>query len=128
MNRLTKVFLLSAVSVIVFDTLGAIASRLLNFPYTSLILGSLLIYLASGFAAAKYGTIRSSFLVGAGTGFVDATVGWAISWMIGPGQPTGGEYGSGAIVLTVIFVTLLAAVSGLFGGLARRVVYRSKPT
>ena len=55
------------------------------------------------------------------TSLVDSTLGWYISWVIGPGRPVV-EMDSTAIISTIFFVTLLGAILGFIGGLIGRVV------
>ena len=49
MNRATKVVVLAVIAVLGFDTLGSVAALITGFPYTSLFIGSFLIYLSTGF-------------------------------------------------------------------------------
>ena len=118
------VLVTSMIGKIVFDIVGSFASRLFGFQYSSLIVFTLLIYLAAGVFAARYGNLLLSVLAGAATGLADSTVGWLISAIIGPGAvniPGGtdeaGIAGLAGIVITIILVTFLATGVGLVGGL-----------
>jgi hypothetical protein len=72
----------------VFDTIASIFCERF-FPYeccssfTADLLG------AGAFAAEQEKVLCGSGLAGAVTGFSDGAVGWAISWLIGPGKPVG---------------------------------------
>lgn len=108
-------------TVIAFDTVGSLASLNFGFAYLWLIIGSFLIYVGVGFAASKYNGLIFAPLAGGITSVVDSTLGWYISWVIGPGRPAM-EMDLTAIVSTVIFVTLLGTTLGFIGGLIGRVV------
>jgi hypothetical protein len=55
-------------------------------------------------------------LAGGITGFVDATLGWYISWIIGPGRPDI-ETDANGITLSIMFVIFIGVVIGFIGGL-----------
>ena len=121
MQPVIKVFLTGAILVLGFDTVGASASRLLGFPYAVLWIGSFIVYLAvTGRAAVRSGLL-AAIAVGALLGLVDSTLGWAISWAIGPGRPTE-PMTSAAIGAAILFVVALGAAWGLLGGIAARSV------
>jgi hypothetical protein len=74
--------------VLAYDALSAsIAARNASFPYRNLWPLQFALYVVIGFAAAL--TVLDPRLVaaiGAITGLVEATAGWAITWRIGPGR------------------------------------------
>jgi hypothetical protein len=78
-----------ALGVVAFDAIAALLSREAGFDYDYAGLGSLLLYAATGYLAARGRTTRR-LEAAAGAGFVvgavDATLGWAIAWAIGPGR------------------------------------------
>lgn len=105
-----------------FDTLGSIASQNLGFPYYWLTVGSFLIYVGIGFSASKSNGLMYAPLAGSIMGFIDSTLGWYISWIIGPGRLAEMELTIFAVITGVIFVTLLGAVLGFIGGLIGRII------
>jgi hypothetical protein len=110
-----KFVLFSALAVIGFDAVASIASLALDFPYPYASLGSAVIYISLAFAAAlRFGFGRGVFL-GALLGVVDATAGWAVSWAIGPGQVTPGQFSVAAWAITLGMVVTLGAICGLIG-------------
>lgn len=120
MNAFTRVVLLSAAAILVYDTGMSAASRVLGFPYASAAIGSYVIYAAAGFFGARAGGgIGWGGLAGLAAGLTDATVGWLISAAIGPGRP---PPGSGVILIAfaAVYVTALAGVVGILGALAAR--------
>ncbi len=121
MKHFILILLIGAFAVVAFDTVGSLASRNFGFGYQWLTIGSLLIYAGVGFAASKYNGLPFAPLASAITSLVDSTLGWYISWVIGPGRPAI-EMDSTAIISTVIFVTLTGAVVGFIGGLIGRVI------
>jgi uncharacterized membrane protein len=106
----------AVLAVLVLDTVGSLASRRYGFRYGSLTLISWALRIATGFFAARYGTIKISFFAGGAVALIDATLGWYISWKIGPGRPQG-EITSDLLVNTVLVVTLTGAALGFIGGL-----------
>ena len=130
MKRVTPVVLAAAGLLVALDIVGALAQRPLGFPYPSLGVLSLLVYLSVGL----YGSWRAGFTAGvlgaAAVGLLDGTLGPLTAWMVGPG-PVGqtvtepGVFAYGAAV-----VTATAAGTGALGALAgswleRRRAYRS---
>lgn len=117
--------LCGAVVVLLYDTLGSIASQRFRFAYGRLAPGSYIIYAAVGFAAASVSHFWTGALSAAVVGVVDATAGWFISWQIGPGRPPEGTpVNEVTFLIMVPFLTALAVLAGGVGaGLA--VAYRA---
>jgi hypothetical protein len=110
------VIVLGAATVLVCDTSGSLASLRFRFPYSRLTLGSFAIYFVVGFVTAASGSVVSAALTGTVVGLVEATVGWAISWWIGPGRPADYPVTGSRIVGMVVFVMMLGALFGALGG------------
>ena len=111
-----QIVILGAVTVCVVDAVLAVISEQTQTPYSSFIPISILIVVIFGFVSARRCGLLFALLCGAILGFVDSTIGWSISWNIGPGDP-GVELSFSEIVYTVITVTAMDAVVGLIGGL-----------
>jgi hypothetical protein len=113
--------LVGVVAVLVFDTLGSIASRRLEFAYSRLAPGSFLIYAIVGIAAGRSASLGTAAASGAAVAFVEATIGWMIAWRIGPGRPPPGvAVPASRLVRTVIVVTITGALfAGIAGGLVQ---------
>jgi hypothetical protein len=113
---------IGSVAIVVFDVVAALAARPLGFEYGStpgLIVETAINAVPAFLAAREAGTLRIAVLVGAAIAFVNATIGWAASWIIGPGAPADPANRAPAIVvLTVIFVVGMGALIGLIAGLA----------
>jgi hypothetical protein len=125
MSRTVRGTVYGAAAVLALDTLGSIASRLAGFDYAMLAPVSFLIYAATGAFVALAAPIAPAIMAGTAVGFVEATLGWAIAYAVGPGRPGPDERISAlGFVNTVLFVVCLAAVSaavgGWIGGLLRR--------
>jgi hypothetical protein len=121
MSPFTRVVVLACLAIVVYDTAMSAASRTFGFPYTSGIAGSYLIYAAAGFFGARAGGgLWMGVLAGAAVGLTDATLGWLISWVIGPGRPPDGMRTAGSLAGVIIFVTFLAATVGFVGSLVAR--------
>ncbi len=93
--------------VLAFDALGAGAARLFGFRYTLLLFGTYAIYLFVTYRAARRHGVLAAVAFGAILGLADQTLGWAISWLIGPGRP--------AEPLTVVSAAGVVALSVLLG-------------
>jgi hypothetical protein len=106
-----------ALSIVLFDLVASLASRVFGFPYGYATLGSLLIYASIGFVAARRVDVAAAATASAAVGFVEATLGWAISWLIGPGRLPSGTPSLGRIANTVLIVTLIGAAIGALGGI-----------
>ncbi|MGH2943577.1 MAG: hypothetical protein ACRDLN_12475 [Solirubrobacteraceae bacterium] len=103
------------VAVVVFDALAALASKTLEFDYALAELGSVLIYVAAGYAVGRVrGDLRACSVAGALVSLVDATAGWAVSAAIGPGRIEGA--GAFIVVATIVGVVLVGALLGWIGG------------
>jgi hypothetical protein len=94
----------------------------LDFDYANLWPLSLAIYgLVAFLVARRAGSLRAGVGAGAVVALADATVGWAVSWWIGPGAPDPGDDDVTSIALTVVAVVFTGAALGLCGGwLGRR--------
>jgi len=81
--------LVSASMVVVYDAIASAISLTWKIPYRKFTAGSWLIYGFAGAVVARWhmphGVILA-VLAGGTAGLSDATLGWAISWWIGPGR------------------------------------------
>ena len=77
---------LGSIAVIILDAAGSYASNKFGFRYTKLALGSFCIYGCVGALAAHDGSVGIGAVAGGLVAMMDATIGWAISWYIGPGR------------------------------------------
>ncbi|HEV8593572.1 MAG TPA: hypothetical protein VGQ55_15815 [Pyrinomonadaceae bacterium] len=116
MKSFLSVVLVGVVFVLLYDSIGALISRSTGFAYGWLAIGSLALYAVFGFLAGRKSGWAYGLAGGAFLGLIDSTIGWTISWMIGPGKPST-EMNAVMILVTVIFVTISAGVFGLIGGL-----------
>jgi hypothetical protein len=130
MRRVTPVIIAAAGLLVALDIVGALAKSPLGFPYPSLGVVSLLVYLSVGL----YGSWRAGFAVGLlsaiAVGLLDGTVGPLAAWMVGPG-PVGQTFSEpGVFAYGIAVVTATAAATGGVGALAgswleRRRAFRS---
>lgn len=130
MRRVTPVILAAAGLLVALDIVGALAQRPLGFPYPSLSVVSLLVYLSVGL----YGSWRAGFAVGAlgavAVGLLDGTLGPLAAWLVGPGPVGQTVTEPGVFAYGIAVVTATAAVAGGVGALAgswleRRRAFRS---
>ena len=116
MDGAIKIVLIGAMAVLVFDTATSVLSLATGLTYGWFSIGSSVLYVLFGYLAARRSTWFFGGLVGAFLGLVDSTLGWIISWTIGPGKPDI-EMDPVLIAATVVFVMIVAAILGLIGGL-----------
>jgi hypothetical protein len=125
MKGLSRVVLYGALAVIVFDAIAAIASLQLGFEYSAAIPGSYMIYATTGFFAWKTSGWKGAALTGLLLGLVDATIGWGISWLIGPGKPPADVTFTPVMwPFVAIVVCATAAFWSLIGAIVARISIR----
>jgi hypothetical protein len=113
----TRWLLIGPVAVVAFDTLGAVAARTFDFEYGSLWPLSVLLAVTVAFLAGRdTGLIRVGVLVGLSLGFANSTLGWAVSWLIGPGAPAPADRDALTVGLTILAVTAVGSIEGFVGG------------
>jgi len=99
------------VAIILFDTLASIVSRVTGLSYHWFALGSALTYGAIGFSIVRAGDSATLYPTLLLVGAAEASVGWYISWQIGPGRPPVDQRVSPGLVLASVGFTLLIAVA-----------------
>jgi hypothetical protein len=120
----TQVIFLGTALVLIFDTIAALLSRAADISYARFAVGSWIIYAAAGYLAAKFGRgglVQLAIRTGVLLASTDSTLGWAISWSIGPGKVDGGLT-LGRWIVTALFVTAVASTLAAFGGILARIV------
>jgi hypothetical protein len=111
----TKIWLTILV-VFGFDAIASILSKGFQFDYTRLRWVSFAIYLAAGYWGAHHRGFTYGMALGSLAGFVDSTIGWFVSRMIGPFTLTRiPSLSPVVVVLTIVTVTASALVFGLIG-------------
>jgi energy-converting hydrogenase Eha subunit A len=111
----TPVILAAAAFLLALDIVGAVTERPLGFPYPTLSVVSFLVYLAVGLLAAWRSNLAAGVVSAALVGFLDATLGSLLAWLIGHGplgqtvtEPRVFAYGIAVVAAT-------AAAAGLVG-------------
>lgn len=106
-----------AVAVVVFDIIWALVVRPQTFEDVDTTFSTVIdtaIYAVAAFLAAREsGKLQVGVAGGAVVALADATVGWAATWVIGPGAirfPV--EYSPGLIAVGVVFVVIVVTVIG----------------
>ena len=111
-----KLFALSSLSVVGFDAIASLASLAFGFPYSYAALGSAVLYIVFAYFAARMLGFWAALSLGAVMGLTDVTIGWAVSWAIGPGRIDIGPLTPSDWIYTAAFATILGAIYGLIGG------------
>lgn len=124
MSSQLRVIVWGVVVVLAFDALASLASKSFGFSYGRASIGSYIIYLGIGYFAARSAAnspLLTAALAAAIAGLADASVGWFVSWQLGPGKlPEGVTLTASRWLATAIIVVALAAAVGAIGGLAAR--------
>src|SRR5882724_8527368 len=122
MGPIAQIALTGVLAVLALDIFGSLASIKLNFPYKRLAWCSFLIYWLLGVMANSLETaVTACGLVA----LVHATVGWAISWKIGPGRISNGRLRPLVFLSTVVLVVSLEVCLGMLGFVLGRMVLHS---
>ena len=124
MRKNIQTIVIGSLVIVAYDALASAISTFTGFPYGLFSVGSSLICLLFGFLIGRNSRWFFGAAAGAFIGLVESTVGWAISWYIGPGKPTM-ELNGLMIVATIIFVVAVGAFLGFIGGLGSLVLKRS---
>ena len=113
---------IACIGIVAFGAFSALADRTIGYDYEG-ILGlvvSTAIYALPAVMVARDGhRLRAAAFAGGAVAAVDATIGWAIAWAIGPGAPPAGS-GPEVLLLTVISVVGIGALVGLAAGFVTR--------
>jgi len=122
-TRWWRLALLSGVVILAFDIAASSTSRATGISYDRFAYGSFLIQAAAGFIARRAGfPFGRATVLGTWVAAVEATLGWAVSWWIGPGRPTESltVVGLAGVALFVIVTgTALGALGAWIGGQGR---------
>jgi hypothetical protein len=122
MTPLRRVLPWGVAAVLALDTVGSVAARTFGFDYSRLTVVSFGLYATVGFVAGRLGGLASAVLAGILTGLVDAPLGWAISWLIGPGQPPAAAQTPSMLILGMLIAIGSAAAFGLTGGVVAQLI------
>ncbi len=115
MNRLFQTLLIAVVALMAFVVVGVLAARFIGFRYEVLTYVAWIIPVGVGFFATKDNPVYLGMVAGAVIEFVRMTLGWAFASSVEVG-PSIGEPTVGALIRTIVLLTLLGAAWGLFGG------------
>lgn len=126
MSKFWKIVGLGALAVIAFDTVASFASINFGFYYGYASVGSILIYTTIGYLAFRHNGLFSSIAAALLVELVDVTLGWYISWQIGPGAIPAEQLTTAAIVFAVVTVFIVAAICAVIGSIIARTVHGSR--
>ena len=126
MSAFWKIVGLGVLAVLAFDTAASFASTSFGFPYKNAAIGSVLIYITVGYLVFR----RSGFFSAIGAALlievVDATLGWYISWQIGPGALPVEQATIAVIATAIVIVFIIAAACAVIGSIIARAVHGSR--
>ena len=117
-----QAFITGVIAVIAFDTVASIASRATDIPYFWATFGSWIVYIGIGYFAARINPespLRVAAITGLISGLADASLGWAVSWAIGPGRVAGGITATQWLLTAAFVVGFATGFAALGGSFAR---------
>lgn len=115
---MTPIVLAASAFLVMLDVVGALARKPLGFPYPSLGMLSLLIYLGVGLLGAWRANFMAGLVAAAVVGFLDSTLGPLVAWLIGPGPVGQAITEPRVFAYGITVVTATAALMGLIGAAA----------
>ena len=110
-----------------WEVVSAVLALALHIPHERFSPGDFLIYAATGFALARRRGVFAGPVGGAAIAAIDATLGWTISWWIGPGRPPGGFAHPAMVAVTIPIVIVIGGLLGLLGGVPGDFFRRGPP-
>ena len=116
----TGVIVLGMLTIVIVDTLAALASKYLGFKYKWAMVGSVALYVATGWFAVKASPTPSPGMAAAMVGVAESTLGWAIAWRLGPGKSPTEKHMVAQVVVAVFGGALIAAAVGWLAGWGAR--------
>jgi hypothetical protein len=81
--QLSAIMLVGLIAVTLIDTIGAYASKVMNFNYGYLTILSFIVYASIGSFISKHYSFNTAFAINLVIGFYDATIGWNLSRRLG---------------------------------------------
>lgn len=116
MKNKLSIFLVGILAVTLLDSLGAIASRQLNFNYSLLSIVSFIVYVGFAFFLASQTDKKTTIIITGLLGLFDGTIGWKISELLGANTGENEiEITTTILITTVILMTTFSCLLGLLG-------------
>ncbi len=116
MKKPLSIFLVGISAVTLLDSLGAIASRQLNFNYSLLSFVSFIFYVGFAFFLTRQADKKTTIVLTGLLGLFDATIGWKLSELLGANTAENKiEITTTILITTAIFMTIFASLLGLLG-------------
>jgi hypothetical protein len=114
-KRMWPIILGATAFLLVLDIIGELAGKPLGFPYPSLGVVSLLIYIGVGALGAWRASFMHGFLAATLVGFLDASLGPLAASVVGDGPVANYVTEARVFAYSIVVVTLTAAAGGLLG-------------
>lgn len=116
MKNKLSILLIGILAITLLDSLGAIASKHLNFNYSLLSVVSFIIYVGFAFFLARQTDKRTTIILTGLLGLFDATIGWKLSELLGANTGENKvEITTTILITTAVFMTAFASLLGLLG-------------
>ncbi len=128
MSKFWNIVGAGVLAALAFDTVASFASLSLGFPYAYASVGSIAIYATVGYVAFRQWSLARAVGAALLVEVVDATLGWYISWKIGPGALPIEQATPAIIAVSIVFVLVFAAACAIVGAAAARVIHGARHT
>jgi hypothetical protein len=106
--------------VVLFNLVASLIARRSEVSYGRFVAGSFAIYAVTGGTAVAFGGLPGAALAGMAVAFAEATVGWAVSWWLGPGRPPAELRNASSVSAAIVLIIFTGAAVGALGGALRR--------
>ena len=120
MNQTLSYLIIGIICVLLIDTIGAFLSKQFSFNYKSLSVLSFMVYAVIGFLVGQESSLIYVVIVCMALGFFDATIGWKLSWVIGPGKLPPEYSNKSYIIRAIVTVSFLAGTIGYIAAMSAR--------
>jgi hypothetical protein len=106
--------------VVLFNLVASLIARRSQVSYRRFVAGSFAIYAVTGGTAVAFGGLPGAALAGMAVAFAEATLGWAVSWWLGPGRPPAELRNASSVSAAIVLIIFTGAAVGALGGALRR--------
>ncbi len=109
---------------IAFDGIWSALARAKGYTYSKGMWVSFLIYAIAGGVTKQNGNLINGLTSGIGVAAIEATIGWWVSWVIGPGRlpdTISKEARPGAIVKAIVIAMFTGAGFGILGAFVKSI-------
>jgi hypothetical protein len=121
-SAVLRIILLGAAVVVAVDAVASLLLPPLGGSLLWMFVAEALVYFGAGIAAGRFGGFWAGARCGASVAAVDATIGWAVTWVMGTGRVS--QLTPDNVAFVFVTMVVVGAIAGGIGGLLRRLAQR----